>query len=359
MSGETNNEVVETNNDELVNTMAEEIFGAEALDDGNPDSDRDVPVELPAVEKGESGEKPAAGAEGVEKKPEGEQTGAGTESSSFPSTWRKELSAKWAAVDPEVKAEIAKRESDMMKGIADYKEASDFGNQVKVAFKPFEALSAAHGVEPLAFVRNAAGVHARLLTGSKEDRIAVISELAGSLGLGVADFGGGQAAVDPDLQPVVDPHVSHLQNELRQVNMRLSAREQSDRSAKIASIKTEIEKFAADPANKYFDEVSDDIARLIRTGAAHDLPSAYRLATRANDAVWTKIETGRLSAEQAKREADEAEKRKAQEAAAAKARKTASVGVRSTAKTGGAKAKPDGVSIEDTMLEVLNKHYPT
>lgn len=327
---------------EMANDMASQLF---------PEPETET-SETP--ETSETSEKPETPETPVETKTEEPPVAETQPKRDRPNSWKKEALEKWDAIDPVVKAEILRREEDFFKGVEQYKQAADYGSQVAKQFQPFQQFAEQFQTDPVTFATHAAGVHARLISGDKQTRVQIIDQLASELGLTLADFAGtGEAEA-----PTVDPHVAHLQQSLQGVTMKLSAFEQAQQREARSKIESQISAFAADPKNKYFDEVSNDIARLISTGAANDLESAYNLAIRANPTVWPKVQSDLLAAAEAERNAEAAKKAKIAAEAAAKARKATSANVRTTSRTPAQTSKVNQ-SIDDTLNEVLERHFPS
>ena len=53
-----------------------------------------------------------------------------------PNTWKKDVAAKWNALPPEVRAEVARREADFHKGIEQYRGAAQFAAAMDKAIQP-------------------------------------------------------------------------------------------------------------------------------------------------------------------------------------------------------------------------------
>lgn len=135
-----------------------------------------------------------------------------------------------------------------------------------------------------------------------------------------------------------------MQKQLADLQSRLNGREQQEAEQVRSKLQAEIDAFASDPAHQYFDEVANDIAGLLRSGAAKDLKDAYDKAIWANPITRAK-EQARLTAEaEAKAKAEAAERAK-------QARKATGANVKSSAKAASGTA-PLG-SIDDTLNAAL------
>lgn len=253
-----------------------------------------------------------------------------------PRTWRGEASAEWGKLPPVVQQEILKREEDIFRGIEGYKADAAFGNSLKTVLDPYMPTLQQYNIKPEAQVADMMRAHYTLAFGSPQDKLSLVQQIAQDYGIPLDQVGAEPTYVDPQVQA--------LQNELKDLKSRISGNETQVMEAKKAEITQHVQQFAADPANVHFEELADDIARLLRTGVEKTVESAYQAAIWLNPAVRAK-EISRQQAEKAEAGLKEAE------AKAAAARKATAANVRSTAKGGSATA-PLG-SMDDTLQETL------
>lgn len=246
-----------------------------------------------------------------------------------PRTWRKEASEKWATLPPEVQREVLKREEDIFRGLEAYKSDAHVGKSVQHILAPYLPILQAANLDPLQQIDGLMRAHHALATGTPEQKAAVFQRLAQEYQVSL----GGET-------PYVDPQVAALQKQLSEVQSRLMGRERQEAEVARTTLQREIDTFAADPAHPHFDEVANDIAGLLRSGAAQNLSDAYEKA------IWLNpVTRGKEQARLAALETAAAEKR------AQEARRAASANVRSKSKSAGATA-PTG-SIDDTLAATL------
>lgn len=251
-------------------------------------------------------------------------------------TWRAEAAAEFANLPPLVQQEILKRENDIFKGIAGYKEAAAFGNSIKSVLDPYLPVLQQYGIAPEAQVADMMKAHYTLAFGSPQDKVALVQQIARDYGVPLDGLSAEPA--------YVDPQVKGLQQELAAIKSQLSQTQRAQLEVKRQEVERQVSAFAADPKNVYFDELANDIAHLLKTGAEKTIEAAYEKALWMNPAVRAK-ELSRQQAEKA-----EAERRVAEERAAA-ARKAMAVNVRTSAKSGSAAAATG--SMDDTLQEAL------
>lgn len=257
--------------------------------------------------------------------------------SDFPKTWKKEAEAHWANLPPEVKAEVLRRETDMFRGLEQYKEAATYGRAFQQALTPFLPDIQAAGLDPALHVQNLLQAHHVLSRGTPEQKQAVVRALLEDAGV----------SLDQGEAPYVDPAVADLRQRVEQLQSQTRQREQQEaRQAKEATMRT-IEVFFSDPANKHAAAVSQEMAALIKSGAAADLKSAYEKA------IWLNpVTREQVLAEQ--REAAAAAEEKAKQEKAAAAAKAASGNLRTSQRSGGGTASK-GRTMDETLQETFRQ----
>lgn len=249
-----------------------------------------------------------------------------------PKTWRKEASAVWASLPSEAKSEILKREEDIFKGIESYKADATMGKSIKSVIAPYEGIFRQLRIDPIAQVGSLLRTHHNLATGTPEVKRAILLDIAKQCG---ADLG--QSEGEP---PYIDPAVKLLQTELNTVKSQLSVAERTRQSELAAANKRQVDSFAADPKNVYFNEVAATMANLLNRGIVGTLQDAY------DQAIWL-TPTVRAK-EVAKAHTTAATSATtAAKAQVAKAKAATAANVRTSAKSGSA-ATPLG-SLDDTL----------
>lgn len=250
-----------------------------------------------------------------------------------PKTWKPEAAAAWATIPESARQEILRREADMFRGIEGYKFDANIGKQMKDIVAPYEGIMKQAGINPFDQVKQLMEAHYTLATGSAAQKVQFMHKLA-------TDYG-----VDLGIEaPYVAPEVASLQQELNGLKSRLHSFESQGQESARAAITKEIDTFAADPKNVYFDEVAVDVARILKGGLAPNLAEAYQMAVRVNPVTFQK-EQARLLKEQ-----QDADKAAAQERTRM-AKAASSANVRSRAKSGSVTATAG--SIDDTLKATL------
>lgn len=313
-------------------SISADLFGSSTEGNGNGSGTDDVNLDDGAGTGDDTGTTDPA-ATGTSAAKEGETGTPTTTGLQAPKTWRPEAAAKFAALPPEVQQEVLKREEDIFKGLEGYKADASIGKALKGVVQPYMHIFQAQGVDPIRQVSGLMRAHVALATGTPEQKQQFFQHLAKEYGVDLSDEA-----------PYVDPQVAGLQKQLSDLQSRLNGREQQEADKARTALQAEIDTFASDPAHQYFDEVANDIAGLLRSGAAKDLKDAYEKAIWANPITRAK--------EQARLTADAETKAKAEAAEKAKqARKATGANVKSSAKAASGTA-PLG-SIDDTLNAAL------
>lgn len=251
-----------------------------------------------------------------------------------PRTWRKEAAAIWETIPELARAEIAKREEDIFKGLEGYKQQAEVGKALTEILNPYREVIQASNAHPLQFIQGILQVDTLLRKGTPEQKAQVWAQLAKGYGI--------DPGQPPGEMPYVDPEVKNLRAELHAIKSKLDTQSEATANQLREKLRSEIDAFANDPANVHFSEVANDIAQLLSSGVAADLKSAYDKAVWANPVTRAK-EQARLSAE-------------AEAKAKTKAANTANVAAAQSA-TVKARGVPGHVvskgSMEDTIAKTL------
>lgn len=202
-----------------------------------------------------------------------------------PPSWSKRADL-FAKAPPEVQAAIVERETEMARGVERFKGLAEFADRAEKS-----------GTNLPTAVASYVAIEDMLAS----DFVGGIKEICRNFGIepGVlaARIGGAPAAQGPSAQVEAQP----AQPAARQPDPEVVALRSTVQSMQLQQAGREVEAFRSDPENKFFDEVSDHIARLISASrAAGDnlsLKDAYELAVRANPATSAKLQAQQKAAE--------------------------------------------------------------
>lgn len=258
-----------------------------------------------------------------------------------PSSWRANVREQFAALPAEVQEEVLRRESDFHKGIEQYRVDADYGRSLKQVLAPYQQDFAALGVDESRAVGTLLGYERTLRLGSPEQKLEIFQSMARSYGVPVeallSDDGEVQQAA------MLNAQLTSRLNQLEQQLHGFTSQQQSQVQAQVSDT---ITKFASDPANKWFNDVKEDMGRLLQSNMATDLKDAYEKACNMRPDIRAAI------AAQQQREADEKRQKEAQQRVI-QAKKSASVNVRQSGPKPVASNAPR--TIDDTLREVYDR----
>jgi len=291
-----------------------------------------APVE-PAPESNETSDQPSA--DGGEP--------AAEPAISPPASWSADKKAVFASLPREAQEYILSRETEAQNALSQMGRKAKFADELDRVIGPRrDILRAEYGSE-------ANGVNQLLQISdfAAKDPAGFISWFAQQRGIDLKAL-----APAPQEQGSVDPVLAATRRELDQIKAHLQNQNRVQSETQLRTTASLVERFAADPQNKHYQDVQDDMVMLIpaimqqNPGKSPEdvLKLAYEKACRANDAVWGKIEGERRQEEERKRK-EEAEKK------AAEAKRHQSINVR--AGQGGNPVAPK--SMEETMAQVFDR----
>jgi hypothetical protein len=180
----------------------------------------------------------------------------------------------WGKLPREVHDYVYEREGNVSKGIQAYRDGHE---QWQGLLTPFQQVFQQNpGLQPKELFSNLMQTHLALTYGSPEQKRALMQEIVrayGIDGLAAVQQAGQQAAPQVDLSPL-QQRLARMEQQLYQNNLR-------ETTAKV-------EKFFADPANKYAKDLEEDILQIVAAGE-RDLAAAYEKAMWLNPKVREKL----------------------------------------------------------------------
>lgn len=261
-----------------------------------------------------------------------------------PSSWTAAAKAEFAKANPVIQQEVLRREQQMHNGIAQYRDAANYGTEIHKALAPYNATIQQLGVTPAAAIDAMFKVDHALRYGSPQDKLQQISDLARNYGVDLSNGVPAQVAIDPNVQ-YLQTQLQTTQQQLQQIQSAHETRQQSELNSQIEAAKV---------GRPHFEALRNEMAVLIQAAAARGeelpLPEAYDRALWASPTHRTEM----LAQQHAEREAEAAKQRAeatakaAAAAAAAKAASSINVQRRGTLQAQGAVG-----TMHDTAREAL------
>ena len=274
-------------------------------------------IDEPEVEDGEANDE-------IDE-PEVETPEPTVEARQAPKSWAKESHELWNQIPDAAKDYIEIREKQMLDGIEQYKNGYGYGESIDSAIAPFRESLASLGLGDAEIVHNLMTHHVALTSGTIEQRQKALFDIGVATGL---------------IQPE-NPQEYQATHKAQELQARLDRLERENHKREYDAVTAQVEAFASDPKNEYFEEVGENIAKLLKTGV--DLQTAYEQACWMNPAVRAKLVAKQTAPAPVPAPVTE-DKRKA-----------ASVNVKQAHTQNGARPTGPVGSMRDTMVETMNK----
>lgn len=204
-----------------------------------------------------------------------------------PASWSPAAKAQFASLAPEIQAEIGKRETDFAKGLQTRTE------QLK-RYEPIEQIIApmrqSWGARGLASDAQAIGFLVSAQQSLDANPVQGLIALAKSYGIKPEQLlnvsGQAQPGADPATQAQAPhPDIERLSKSVTTLEQTLAQQRQQAEQATRDTYVSEIGKFAADPANLYFENVKDEMGLILSNGRAPGDTPAQQLANAYDMAV--------------------------------------------------------------------------
>lgn len=265
----------------------------------------------------EGADKPAEGEEGDGDNADADQEGDDNPASDQdqpaiakpPASWKPEARADWEKLPPATRAYIHERETQMAKGLDQFKASVapkiTVADQVYGIVQPYSQVFAARGIKPLDAIRETMREAYLINHGTAQEKMQIFRGLATKMGFTVeGDMAlGGDGDAGGALPPAV-------QQELDQLRELVQTVKGGQDAAIVASVKEQADRFehAKDsqgkPLHPHYSKVRATMGDLIRGGLAQDLNEAYAKACKLVPEVDQAIAAER----EAKRKADQKKK---------------------------------------------------
>lgn len=260
----------------------EKAFKADLKKDGEPKAPEPAKESTPkADDKPETAKEPAKAEPKTAEKPadkveKDDKAAKPSAHDSAPSRFSADAKAEWQKAPEHVRAETHRAIREMERGIAEkdaalkpvepfIKMAKDSGTTIDAALKAYVGMENALRDNPAQGLR----------------------KLAQNLGMTPDQMAAMLTNKQPGQPDPRDQQIQQLQGQLRQLESQFGQVSQTVQQQQTNNTQQMVEKFAADPKHSRFDELSEEIARLIQTGYATDLEDAYAKADRLNPAPPT------------------------------------------------------------------------
>jgi len=295
-------------------------LGTGAAEEGEPKSsgatkERDASGKFSKSTKGDVQDQKQVPPQGQSqvKKPEGEQL----PQIKAPSSWRPAVREKYFTSLPrEVQEEIGRRERETELALNNSAQARNYAQQVHQIMTPYDAMIQAEGGNHVTAIRNLMQTAYHLRTAPPQQKAQMVANMIMQHGVDfelldnalqalVSGNGGqgAQARPNAQLQHAIQEALAPVNQFMQQMQRTAQQNQQTLHS----QMQTDIEAFAADPKNKYFNDVRDIMADLFeaasKRGVGMTLQDAYTRATMAHPEIAQLVLADQASASAAQRSA--------------------------------------------------------
>jgi hypothetical protein len=225
-----------------------------------------------------------------------------------PQAWDATAKEKFKTLPKDVQEFIRNREDEIHKGFTKQDEERTFGKKIKDVVTPYMAVIQAEGGTPETAVRDLLNTAYSLRTGTPQQKAELVRSICQQYGVPLEYLGQQQQ------QTYVDPSIAAMQQQLEQLRQQANPdviKKQLQEQFENDKVLSEVNAFASNPANEYYETVKPIMASLLTSGAASDLKEAYEMACKAHPQIGSAIEAKRMAEVETKKKAELAAKKKA------------------------------------------------
>lgn len=244
-------------------------------------------AETPAEEQPEASEAVAPEPEGIQPGPKAAPKADPSERA--PASWRPNVREHWAALPPEVRSEVARREQEVQRTLQETAEARKYVEAINKVVAPYEMFIRAENSNPLQAIDNMMATAARLRTGTGPETAGLIAQLVNQFGVGRfgAQFieqldsalAGQQPRVDPTqqaVQQVVQQQLAPVQQFMSQFQQAQEAQRLRAQQEAAGEVQTFLQQ--AEFGEDVREEMADIMELAQKRGRQVTLQDAYQQA---------------------------------------------------------------------------------
>lgn len=214
------------------------------------------------------------------------------------------VKAKWETLPEDVQQYWSNREADIHRMMTAPDGELRIGREMKEALTPYTPMFQHLGVAPKELVSDLMNKVHLLNTGSPDQKVQLLHHIAQQYGV---DLSGTQP------EPI-DPKYQHLERQIQQLSQMANPQAIEERlQTKLLNdkVSSEIEAFASNPKNVYYDQVKTHMGSLFKANQAKDLQDAYDQACWANPNIRSTMLEAKAAEDAQKRRLENEAKRKA------------------------------------------------
>lgn len=222
-------------------------------------------------------------------KPETQQTDTGTPEARqgrAPGSWKPAIRERWGELPAPVQQEILRREAEVSRGLNESAAARKFAEDFGKVTAPYQSVIAAEGGDAMKFVNNLMATAAGLYHGAPRNKVDIVAGLIKNFNIDIATLDQVLAGQMPQGQASPQTQLpdaaAFIRQEIQQALSPILRGQQIAEQQNSRKVQQDVESFASDPANEFFEDVRDTMADLLeftaRRGEEMDLQTAYKRA---------------------------------------------------------------------------------
>jgi hypothetical protein len=226
----------------------------------------------------------------------GPKSGPKVQGEKPPASWKPEAREHWGQLPDNVRAEIARRESEVQRTLQETAEARKTAEAVMKTISPYEAFIRAEGSNPIQAIDNLMATAAKLRTGTAPELAQMVAGIVQQFGVGRfgntfiealdSALAGQTPRVDPQ-QAAIDQVLNQRLAPVQQMLTQFQQMQNQQQSQIAMQAQSEVENFLT--RAEFGNDVREDMADLMeaaqRRGQTLTLADAYKKACMMNDSV--------------------------------------------------------------------------
>lgn len=205
-----------------------------------------------------------------------------------PVSWKPLAREKWATLDPELKAEVMRRESEISTALSRTAHQRQIADQVEQVVAPYMPMIQAEGGDPVRTISNLLNTAAQLRTAPAAQKAQLVADMISHFGVDIEALDQaltgrvGQSASAPQPSQDIARLIQQQLAPVQQFMQSFQGRQQQE-------VQQSLQQFMADPANEFANDVREDMADLLemaaKRGQTLSLQDAYKRATLAHPQI--------------------------------------------------------------------------
>ena len=244
-------------------------------------------AEVPTQEQVEAATEPVLPGQEEEPPEQGQEQQPAIDAA--PKSWKAGLRDKWGTLDPEVKAEVTRREREIQRAINEHAPQKQFTQQFQQVVQPHAQRYQGMGLTPLQLFKNFMEADTLLATGAMHDRATFMAKMISDYGIDIGALNDALNGADPAARPMsvvenlLNEKLAPIQSFMQQAENQRQQTAQREYHTQAAVIN----RMADDVANyPHFDIVAQDMADIMELNARRGVylspDDAYKRAVGIN-----------------------------------------------------------------------------